>query len=103
MRTWPVVAVAAIIAWASPARAQLAPLTDPAQLGTAEDVLDKPKCKTGSKRWFVKCKDQQSYVHTIEGWLHVFHSYIDGVGGGYVGVGSVQGLALAARAHAANV
>jgi hypothetical protein len=95
--------VAAIVSWASPARAQPAPLGDASLMGTAEDRLDKPKCKPGSKRWFVRCKDQRSYVHTNEGYLHVFHPYLDGLGGGYLGVGSDQGLTLAAWQRAEAV
>jgi hypothetical protein len=68
-------------------------------MGHAEDVLDKPKCRPGSKRNFTRCKDQQTYVHTNEGYLHVFRPYIEPLGGAYVGIGSDQGLTLAAWAR----
>ena len=58
---------------------------------TAEDVLDKPKCRPGSKRNFTHCKDQLTYVHTNEGYLHVFRPYIEPLGGAYIGIGAGEG------------
>src|SRR5688500_16308575 len=89
------VALATLMALAGAAGAD----TQPSGMGTAEDVLDKPKCRPGSKRNFTTCKDQQTYVHTSEGYLHVFRPYIEPLGGAYVGIGSDQGLTLAAWAR----
>jgi hypothetical protein len=67
--------------------------------GSAEDAIDKPDCPRG-QRPDATCKDETSYVHTNEWHTEEWKPFIAGAGGGYVGVGSDQGLTLAAWARA---
>ena len=71
--------------------------------GSAEDHLDKPVCEGTKKRVTLKCRDVRHYVRMNE-WHHqVWHPYVKGLGGGYVGVASDQNLTFVAWARSEYV
>ena len=65
---------------------------------TEEDALDKRVCVGTRKRVTLSCRDERSYVRMNEWYHEVFHPYIENLEGGYVGVGSDQGLTFVAWA-----
>lgn len=67
--------------------------------GSPEDVLDKPTCLPGGARVTRSCRDAKSYVHMNE-WHHeVYRPYIQGIGGGYLGIASDQAFTFIAWAR----
>jgi hypothetical protein len=68
-------------------------------LDSPADAIDKPDCPEG-RRPDLTCKDETSYVHTNEWHAEEWKPFIAGAGGGYVGVGSDQGLTFAAWSRA---
>ncbi|HTM22694.1 MAG TPA: hypothetical protein VL172_19360 [Kofleriaceae bacterium] len=64
--------------------------------GSPEDALNKPVCENLEHGAKADCKDKRAYVHTNEWYIDEFRPFIENIGGGYIGVGSDQGLTFAA-------
>jgi formylglycine-generating enzyme required for sulfatase activity len=80
---------------AAPAPAKPSPFPPPATDGQRAIFLGSPTEPAPEER-----TDEKHYVHSNELHHELFYPYIQGVGGGYVGVGSEQNYTLAARARA---
>ncbi|PID38878.1 MAG: hypothetical protein CSA24_02835 [Deltaproteobacteria bacterium] len=84
------------------ARAELSPMTAEQRrilYGSAEDKLDKKPCVDTRRRVMLHCKDVRHYVRMNEWYHNIWYPYLKGIGGGYVGVGSDQGLTFIAWAR----
>lgn len=69
-------------------------------LSSPEDALDKKPCVTGKLPSGVDCRRASHHVYTNEEYHHAFSPYIADLSGGYIGVGSDQGLTFVARSQA---
>ncbi len=91
-----------LVGLATSGLADLLPLTaDQRRIfyGSAEDKLDKKPCVGTKKRVMLTCKDSRHYVRMNEWYHQLWRPYIKGIGGGYVGVASDQGLTFIAWAR----
>jgi len=83
----------------APALQPLAPAERAILWGSPEDVLDKKPCVGTRLAATLTCRDAHSHVTTNEWYHNVFVPYIRDLGGGYVGIGSDQGLSFIAHAR----
>lgn len=84
------------------AHAELKPLTAEQRrifYGSAQDKLDKKPCIGKKKRVTLTCRDVRHYVRMNEWYHNIWYPYINGIGGGYVGVASDQNLTFIAWAR----
>lgn len=97
-----VLCAALVLGSTGAARAELSPLTAEQRkifYGSAEDKLDKKPCVNTRRRVMLHCKDVRHYVRMNEWYHNIWYPYLKGIGGGYVGVGSDQGLTFIAWAR----
>lgn len=101
----PVIICLLALTWPLAARAEAVPPLSTAQRAILDscqaDKLDKKPCAKSKTKLAASttCRDAYAHIHTNE-WHHdVWLPYIAGLRGGYVGVGSDQGLTFIAAAR----